>query len=133
MRRQERVGRESQARGSALVGQYNGLAAQLVDVVVEVLDAGAWGGGEGLRSPEHWLSWRAGFSASRARGNVQIARRVDELPLCVGLFQEGRLNEESMALIAAKAPGGRDGELADLAPKLLTSQLSRILDRKGGV
>src|SRR3546814_12922349 len=32
-----------------------------------------------------------------------------------------------MALIAAKAPGGRDGELADLAPKLLNSQLRRIL------
>src|SRR3546814_1758863 len=56
-----------------------------------------------------------------------IARRVDELPLCVGLFREGRLTEDSMALIAAKAPGGRDGELADLAPKLLNSQLRRIL------
>src|SRR3546814_14139578 len=55
------------------------------------------------------------------------SRRVDELPLCVGLFREGRLTEDSMAMIASKAPGGRDGELADLAPKLLNSQLRRIL------
>src|SRR3546814_20760709 len=32
-----------------------------------------------------------------------------------------------MALIASKAPGGREGALADLAPKLLNSQLRRIL------
>src|SRR3546814_2427316 len=93
MSRQERVGRESQDRVSALVGQSNVLAAQLVDVVVEVLDAEAWGGGEGLRSPEHWLSWRAGLSASRARGIVPIARRVAELPRCVGLDRKRtRLN-----------------------------------------
>src|SRR3546814_2967361 len=103
MSRHERVGRESQDRVSTLVGQSNVLAAQLVDVVVEVLDAEAWGGGQGLRSPEHWLSWRAGFSASRARGIVQIARRVDELPLCVGLFREGRLTEDSMAMIDRKS------------------------------
>src|SRR3546814_1462815 len=65
MSRQARVGRESQDRVSALVGQSNGLAAQRVDVVVEVLDAEAWGGGEGVGSPEHWLTCGGGFSASR--------------------------------------------------------------------
>src|SRR3546814_8696566 len=112
MSRQERVGRESQDRVSALVGQSNVLAAQLVDVVVEVRDAEAWGGGGGRRPPEHWLSWRGGFSASRARGIVKFARRGDALPLCVGRFRECRATEDSMAVIAAPAPGGGGGDRA---------------------
>jgi hypothetical protein len=126
MSRQERVGWEAQARVATLVGQANVLAASVVDVIVEVLDAEAWGDGS-LRSPEHWVAWRTGFSAARAARLVQIARRVQDLPECVALFRQGRLTEDAMGLIARKAPADRDGELADLASSLLHSQLSRIL------
>jgi hypothetical protein len=127
MSRQERVGWAAQERVAGLVGQANLLAAQLVDVIVEVIDAEAWGGGGSLRSPQHWVAWRTGFSPARAARLVQIARRVDDLPRCVELFRSGRLTEDAMGLIATKAPSERDGELADLAPMLLHSQLSRIL------
>lgn len=125
--RQERVGREAEERAASLMGRMNADAARLVEVIVEVLDAEAWGAGGGLRSPEHWVCWRTGVSPARAKGLVGIARRVDELPLCVALFTKGSLTEDAMALIAAKAPAGRDGELAELAPMLLHSQLRRIL------
>ena len=127
MSRQERVSREGEARVIELTGQSNLLAAQLVDVLVEVIDAEAWGPGGGLRSPAHWLAWRSGFSEGRTKRLVKIARRVEELPLCVALFRAGRLSEDAMALIAAKAPASRDQELADLAPMLLNTQLQRIL------
>ena len=132
MSRQERVGWEAQARVAELTGQSNLLAAQLVDVMVEVLDADAWAPGGGLRSPEHWLAWRSGFSEARARRLVRIARRVDELPECLALFRSGRLTEDAMGLIAAKAPAARDGELAELAPMLLNTQLRRILQHLPG-
>jgi hypothetical protein len=127
MSRQERVGWEAQDRVVGLVGQANVVAAQLVEVIVEVLDAEAWGGGGGLRSPEHWVAWRTGYSASRSARLVRIARRVHDLPECVALFRAGRLTEDAMGLIARKAPAGRDRELADLAPLLLHTQLARIL------
>jgi len=128
MSRQERVGWEAQARAAELMGQMNVAAAELVDVIAEVLDAEAWGAGGGLRSPEHWVTWRTGVSPARAARLVAIARRVDDLPLCVALFRTGGLTEDAMALIAAKAPAERDGELAGLGPMLLHSQLKRILN-----
>lgn len=127
MSRQERVGWEAQATAARVMGQMNVLAWQLVEMMVEVLDAEAWGGGGSLRSPEHWLCWRTGLSRSRAHKITQIARRVEELPLCVALFREGLLTEDAMGLIALKAPPERDKELADLAPLMLYSQLQRVL------
>ncbi len=127
MSRQERVGWEAQARAAALMGQMNVAAAQLVDVIAEVLDAEAWGPGGGLRSPEHWVTWRTGVAPVRAAKLVQIARRLPDLPLCVALFRAGGLTEDAMAIIAAKAPPERDRELAELAPMMLHTQLSRIL------
>lgn len=81
MSRQERVGWEAQERAASLMGRMNMVAAQLVDVIVEVLDADAWGEGGGLRSPEHWVTWRTGVSSTRAKGLVQIVRRLEELPV----------------------------------------------------
>ncbi|MGQ0432353.1 MAG: DUF222 domain-containing protein [Microthrixaceae bacterium] len=127
MSRQERVGLEAEARCASLMGQMNVAAADLVEVIAEVLDAEAWGPGGGLRSPEHWVTWRTGVSPARAARLVQIARRLGDLPLCVALFRTGGLTEDAMALIAAKAPAERDRELADLGPMLLHTQLTRIL------
>lgn len=127
MSRQERVGWEAQDATRTLMGQANVLAARLVDVIVEVIDAEAWAGDSGLRSPEHWVAWRTGCAPGRAARLVQIARRVDELPQCVALFRAGSLTEDAMALIAMKAPPERDRELAELAPVMLHTQLQRIL------
>ena len=127
MSRQERVGWEAQARLASLMGQINCLTAQVVEVIAEVLDAEAWGPGGGLRSPEHWVAWRTGGSPARAAGLVAMARRRGELPECEALFDAGGLGEDAMRVIAAKAPSGRDGELAELAPLLLHTQLGRVL------
>ena len=124
---QEEVARAGADAVVDLTAQANLLAARMVDVVVEVLAAQAWGPGGGLRSPAHWLAWRSGFSEARARRIVKIAERVEELPECIGLFRQGRLTEDAMGLIAQRAPASRDRELAELAPMLLNSQLRRIL------
>lgn len=127
MSRQEQVARRAGATAARVMGQMNVLSWQLVEMLVEVLDADGWCPGGGLKSPEHWLCWRTGLSRGRAARLVQIARRVDELPECIKLFREGRLSEDAMALIAKKAPPHRDSELAEVAPLLLYSQLNRVL------
>jgi len=127
MSRQERVSWEAQTRLAGLMGQINALTAQVVEVIAEVLDAEAWGPGGGLRSPEHWVAWRTGVSPARAAALVAMARRQGELPECRALFSAGSLTEDAMKLIATKAPADRDHELAELAPMLMSTQLSRIL------
>jgi hypothetical protein len=59
--RQERVARDAEATAVQVMGQMNLLSWALVEMMVEVLEAEAWGPGGGLRSPEHWLAWRTGL------------------------------------------------------------------------
>ncbi len=109
-----------------VMGTVNLAVARLVAAVQVLLDADGWEG-VGIRSPEHWLCWKAGVSRPRAEGLVTIARRARELPACWGLFAAGRLSEDAMVRIARRVPPSRDGEVAALAPTLLIAQLDRLL------
>ena len=109
-----------------VMGTVNVAVARLVAAVQVLLDADGWEG-VGIRSPEHWLCWKAGVSRPRAEGLVTIARRARDLPACWALFAAGRLGEDAMVRIARRVPPSRDGEVAALAPTLLISQLDRLL------
>jgi Domain of unknown function (DUF222) len=128
------TGRSSQeaawwfAEGEAVaaMGTVNAAVARLVAAVRVLLDTGGWEG-VGIRSPEHWLCWKAGVSRPRAEGLVGIARRAGDLPACWALFEQGRLGEDAMIRIARRVPAARDAEIAALAPQLLIPQLDRLL------
>ena len=104
----------------------NAGVARLVTALRDLLDAHGWEGA-GIRSPEHWVTWKAGVSHGRASGLVRIARRAGELPACFALFAQGWLGEDAMVRIARRVPASRDAEVAGLAPTLLISQLDRLL------
>jgi hypothetical protein len=76
---------------------------------------------------EHWVAWKAGVSPRRAEDLTRIARRIDELPACWGLFRSGRLTEDAMVRIARRVPACRDAEVASWAPGMLIRQLTRAL------
>ena len=75
------------------MGAINLAVARLVATIRMLIDTGGWGG-HGIRSVEHWVQWKAGLKASRAKDLVRIARRTEELPACWALFESGRLTEE---------------------------------------
>ncbi|HVM15506.1 MAG TPA: DUF222 domain-containing protein, partial [Egibacteraceae bacterium] len=104
----ERAGEAADRRIAELMGVINAATAELVSVVGEVLATDAWCGA-GLRSAAHWVGWRAGLSPARA-AVVQMARRAPELPAVMGAFAAGALGEDSVRLIAARAPAHRDAE-----------------------
>ena len=108
------------------MGAVNVAVARLVAAVRVLLDTDGWEGA-GIRSPEHWLTWKAGVSRPRAEGLVAVARRADDLPACWALFTQGRLGEDAMVRIARRVPAARDAEVAALAPQLLIPQLDRLL------
>ncbi len=123
---QDAAWRFAEGEAIAVMGSVNAGIARLVAAVHGLLEVEGWAG-VGIRSPEHWLTWKAGVSPARAHGLVHIARRVDELPACFALFTEGRLGEDAMVRIARRVPARRDAEIAALAPDLLVSQLDRLL------
>ena len=51
---------------ASLCGGLNASYARLVAIVAQALVDESWAGG-GIRSPEHWLTLRAGLSPFRAR------------------------------------------------------------------
>ena len=110
----ERIAAAADERIAELVGNINAATAELVSVIRDVLATDAWCGA-GLRSPAHWLAWRAGLSPARAAALVQMAQRLAHLPTVESAFSDGRRSEDSVKLISARVPAERDVELAELA------------------
>jgi hypothetical protein len=123
---QQAAWREGERRTIAVMGTINLATAELVRTIATLDASGGWQG-HGIRSLEHWVQWKAGISERRAQDLVKIARRMDELPRCWGLFAAGRISEDTMGRLARRLPAARDAELAHLVPQLMVSQLNRIL------
>ena len=100
--------------------------AQLVGTIRMLLDTDGWHGW-GIQSPEHWVCWKAAVSRHRARGLVQVARRMHELPACWALFEQGRITEDAIVRIARRVPASHDADVARKVPNLLINQLDRAL------
>lgn len=122
----ERLSTWAEERVSQVMGVVNAATAELVSVLAEVLRTEAWAV-DGIRSPEHWVAWRCGVSASRARALVAMARRLGSLPEVAAAFTAGALTEDSVKVVVARTPPERDGEVADLAAVMTVSQLTRTL------
>ncbi len=112
----------------SLCGMANVTAARTVAVIAEALETGAWEGW-GIRSPEHWVTWKCGMSPRRARAWVAIARRWTELPVTMAAFTEGRLSEDQVAVVCRHIPAWADAEVAELATMATVPQLVRALAR----
>ena len=92
---QERAWVAAEADTVAVMGTLNAAAARLAVTIRRLLDTDGWVGW-GIRSPEHWVSWKAAVSHTRAVGLVQIARRIDELPACWALFEAGQITRRGV-------------------------------------
>ena len=119
-------GVELERRVASLCGLLHSVTAELVSAIAEVLRTGAWEGA-GIRSPEHWVAWRCGVSAGRARRLVAAARRLAELPATREAFEAGRLSEDQVAVVVRHAPASADASVAEMAVEATVPQLQRVL------
>jgi hypothetical protein len=113
-------------RLAVVCGHLNALHAQLVALVREALASGCWQQ-IGIRSPAHWLSWKAGMSHGQAQRVVALADAASTHPAVINEFTTGGLSLEQ-ASIAASVPAYLDGQFADMAPAATVAQL-RVLAR----
>ena len=109
-------------------GQLNAAHARLVRLVAEVLEGDRWAV-PGIMTPTHWVQWQTGCNRARAHTLLRVAQRVDELPVCMGLFDAGALTLDQMAVIAARCPARHDREMAELAPALSVAQIRHVARR----
>src|SRR5665811_1300765 len=94
---------DAEAELASLCGVLNASYARLVAIVAQALNDESWAIA-GVRSPEHWLTMRAGLSPVRARQIVAVARRHGELPSVMGQFADGQLSLDQVTVVARYAP-----------------------------
>ena len=113
---------------ASLCGVLNASHARLVAITAAALEDESWAIA-GIRSPEHWLTMRCGFSPSHARKVVAVARRFGELPTVMAEFAAGQLSLDQVAVIARYAPAHVEASVAEMAVFASVPQLRRALSR----
>jgi len=117
---------EAEQELASLCGVLNSSYARLVAIVAQVLVDESWAIA-GIRSPEHWLTMRAGLSPFRARAIIEVARRCGELPSVMGAFADGQLSFDQVAVVARYAPANVEASVAEFAVFASVPQLRRAL------
>jgi len=125
------AGREAEAavlesEMAQVCGVINSATGRLVDLIARVLDTGAWEGW-GIHSPEHWVGWKCGVGAGRARALVAMARRRAELPTTMAALRSGELSEDQVGVVCRHVPAAYEAEVADFAKLATVGQLRRTL------
>jgi hypothetical protein len=111
---------------ASLCGVLNASYARLVAIVAAALVDQSWAIA-GVRSPEHWLTMRAGLSPFRAKAIVAVARRHGELPTVMSAFADGQLSIDQVMVVARFAPAHVEASVAELAFYASVPQLRRAL------
>ncbi|WP_172829360.1 HNH endonuclease signature motif containing protein [Pedococcus dokdonensis] len=124
----DEVQRDLWTRTAAAAGRLNEAHADLVDVTVQLIEGQHWGDG-GFRSPEHYLTVRAGLSPSHARDVVAVARRRAELPDLAAAVSAGELSLDAAAVVAHHVPPGYQASMTHLARHATVPQLRRVVSR----
>jgi Domain of unknown function (DUF222) len=117
---------ETEQELASLCGVLNSSYARLVAIVAQALVDESWAIA-GVRSPEHWLTMRAGLSPFRAKAIVRVARRHGELPTVMGEFSDGQLSFDQVAVVARYAPAHVEASVAEMAVFASVPQLRRSL------
>ena len=112
-----------------VAGHLNAQHARLVDITVKLLSDERLWQGSGVWRAEQFLAWRTGVSIARAQQIVDIARRADELPVCLATFRHGELALDQVAAVARRAPWWTDAEVTELAKVMTVRQLQRTLTK----
>ena len=113
---------------AGVCGIINAAHGRLVELIHKVVAEDLWSG-HGIHSPEHWVAWRCGVSAGRARQLVAVARRLDELPEHRAMLDAGTITVDQAAVVARYVPADKDTEVAELTPTMTVSQLVRGLSK----
>ena len=116
----------AETRLAQAAGARNAAEAQLVALIADALEADSWCG-HGVRSIEHWITWKLGASPGRARRYLAIARRRRDLPTAHALFDRGRLSVDQMVLIARRCPTEYECSVSEFAVLATIPQLARCL------
>jgi hypothetical protein len=109
-----------------VAGLWHAVAGQLVSLAATALSHELWSQTD-IHTPEQWLALEAGISTGHARQVIALARRADELPVCMAALRAGEISLDHASAIARHVPACADGAVTELAKYATVSQLSRVV------
>lgn len=116
-------------RAGVVSGRIARLHAELVGIAGELLADPSHLGGDGYRSPEHWLAVHTGLPHALCRHLVRIARRSEELPATVRRLGEGAITVEQAGAIARHAPVWAEHNASSIAMGTSAGQFAKLMRR----
>jgi hypothetical protein len=103
-------------------GYLHAMSGRLVTLVADVLERELWQQ-DGVRSPEHWLTWQTGAAHANARRIVNAARRLHELPVTMAALVAGELSLDQVTPIVDRAPAWADRTMCEFARCATVAQI----------
>jgi hypothetical protein len=117
--------RDHQVEMTGIAGHLNVLHANLVEVIADALASDDWVG-PGIHSETQWVAWKTGVSPERALQIVAVARKFHDFPAVMGVFSDGELSLEQVAVVVT-APPWADRDMVDIAKVSTVAQLRRAV------
>jgi hypothetical protein len=84
-------------------------------------------GGAGIMSCVHWLNWKCGISYSAARAKVQVARRLENLPLINKAFAAGEISYSKVRAMTRVATDENEEYLLMIAEHGTASHMEKLV------
>ena len=112
---------------AALAAHIDAARCRWLELLAEFDRRGEWGDWIGATSCADWLSWRCAVGTGEAREFVRVAGWLRELPLLHAAFARGELSYSKLRLVSKVADAESEEKLLDLASRVSTGQLQRLL------
>jgi hypothetical protein len=119
------VGVELQQRIGVLAARIHAATSELVRVVAELDDDGAWAE-SGMRSCAHWLSINIGVDVFTGGEMVRAGHALEALPTLRAAFDDGRLSFDKIRVVTKVATPEDDEIWTSVALHASGAQLARI-------
>ena len=119
------AGVELQERIGVLAARIHAATAELVRIVAELDDDGAWAE-SGMRSCAHWLSINIGVDVHTGGEMVRAGHALETLPVLRAAFDDGRLSFDKIRAVTKVATPEDDEVWTTMALHASGAQLARI-------
>jgi hypothetical protein len=112
---------------ASLAAHIDAARCRWLELLAEFDRRGEWGNWIGATSCADWLAWRCAVGTGEAREFVRVAGRLRELALLHDAFARGELSYTKVRLLSKVADEDTQEKLLDLASRVTTGQLQRLL------
>lgn len=109
-----------------LAGHINAAQYRFLKLLAALIERDAWGG-NGIKSPAHWLNYYCGISLGPAREKVRVAQCLASLPLIDAAFARGEISYSKVRAMTRSATPENEHYLLEIARFGTASHVEKLV------